>query len=382
MPTEVKLRARSRDGYFQDHTFHLSIFPKRQDIPAGSHHIRQRIEIEGIDITTRLKNPGVTFQNSLDVVRINKYVVADCNIPLDNNDGYFRNDVPDNFWQAHALNPSGFMNRVEIFVEFLIDGSWQSFLFFQGQITALQTPLRKTTTLRCFSNTARLTLFELERSGVGIEKIAELTTSDTESDTPVVEGTYTPEGSLAPLTAAVTPEAYHHQDTLTLKEVINSALGIKDNTGYLSASDLKTQGGSLENPILLNFKTPYRYRTVRDAFEKLTKIQSNLTSFHPDFEDLPLVDPHISVRGNIQFNTEAGRITRLPTDWIYDPFAKSLYVLLSNPERHIPDQLVEYRLENDTTHVLREFDPDLVVLPISRAVILITSISFRVRLWI
>ena len=357
--TELKLRARSRDGYFQDHTFDLSIFPKRQDIPVGDHHIRQRVEIEGIDVTARLKKPGVVFQNALDLVRLNKYTVADCNIPLRNDDGYFRNDVPDNFWQSNNLNPGGFMNRVEVFVEFLTAGEWQSFLFFQGQVTALQTPLRKTSTLRCFSNTSRLTQFELERSGVGIEKIVELTTSDAASKTPVVEGTYTPEQGLAPLTAATAPEAYHHQDTITLKEVVNSALGVKDNTGYLSASDLKTQGGVLEDPILLNFKTAYRYRSVRDAFEKLTKIESSVISFHPDFEDLPLVDPHISVRGNIQFNTEPGRITRLPTDWIYSPFSKSLFVLLSNAEHHIPDQIVEYHLETHSYHVLHEFDANV-----------------------
>ena len=359
MPTELKLRARSRDGYFQDHTFSLSVLPKRQDIPDVETHIRHRIVIEGIDVTSRYKKPNLTFKNALDLVRINKYTTSECTIPLRNDDGYFRNDIPDNFWQANALNPGGFLNRVEMFVEFLIGDAWKSFLFFQGQITALQTPLGATATLRCFSNTSRLTQFALERSGIGIEKIAELYTSDTESKTPVVEGTYIPERGLAPLTAHTTPEAYHHQDHLLLKEVVNNALGIKDNTGFLSASDLKTQGGLLEDPILLNFKTAYRYRSVRDAFEKLTKIGGNLTSFHPDFEDLPEVDPHISVRSNIQFNTELGRITRLPSDWIYDPFSKSLYVLLSNPERHIPDQLVEYRLESDTSHILHEFDPDI-----------------------
>ena len=359
MARVLKFRARSRDGYFQDHIFDVSIFPKRQHIPIGDHHIRQRVEIEGIDVTARLTKPGVTFQNALDLVRINKHIVSDCNIPLRNDDGFFRNDIPHNFWQSNDLHPSGFLNRVEVFVEFLIDEAWQSFLFFQGQITALQMPLSPTSTLRCFSNTARLRQFELERSGVGIEKIAELTTSDAASKTPVVEGMYISERGLAPLTAGAAPEAYHHQDPITLKAVVNDALGIKDNTGYLSASDLKTQGGILEDPILLNFKTAYRYRRVRDAFETLTKIENSVISFHPDFEDLPEVDPHISVRGNIGFNTEVGRITRLPTDWIYSPFSKSLYVLLSNPEHHISDQLVEYRLESDSYHVLHEFDSNL-----------------------
>ena len=363
----LKVRARSRDGYFQDHTFALSVFPRRQDIPVESDRTRERVEIEGIDISRYVLEPGVSFQNSLDLVQLNKYRVADCNIQLSNEAGYFRNDVPNNFWEANALHPSGYLNKVEVFVEFLINGTWQSFLFFQGQITGLQNPLARASTLRCFSNTSRLTQFELERSGVGIEKIAELTTADAASLVPVVEGTYSPEAGLSPLTAGTETEAYHHQDALVLKEVVNNALGVKDNTGYLSASDLKTQGGVLEDPLLLNFKTGYRYRSVRDAFEKLTKIGGNLTSFYPDFEDLPLVEPHISVRGNIQFNTEYGRITRLPVDWIYDGAAKRLYVLLSNPSSHIADQLVMRQLDTESSHVLREFEPSLAVYRLASA---------------
>ena len=181
-------------------------------------------------------------------------------------------------------------------------------------------------------NTTRLTQFALEGSGVGIEKIAMLSASDAAPKVPVVEGTYTPENGLAPLTAGTAPEAYHHQDVVTLKEVVNSALGIKDNTGYLTATDLRTQGGVLADPLLLNFRTVWRYRHVRSAFEALTKIEGSVVSFHPDFEDVPEVDPHISARGNIPFNTEAGRITRLPSDWIHDHFADGLLCLLSNPE--------------------------------------------------
>ena len=64
--------------------------------------------------------------------------------------------------------------------------------------------------------------------------------------------------------------------------------------------------------------------------------------------------------GNIAFDTEAGRISRLPTDWVYDATGDRLFVLLSNPSRYIPDHLVEYRFATDSSHILREFDPTLV----------------------
>ena len=352
--TQLKLRARSIEGYFQDYTFDLFVIEKAQIYPRDT-PFRYRIEIEGIDITSRLLT-GLGIQNSLDLIRVNRYTVADCNIPLRNDDGYFRYDIEDNFWRENDLNPNGFLNNVKVYKEFLVSGVWESELFFEGQITKVDTPTKDEAILQCFSNTTRLTQIDLEGAGIGIEKIAVLESTEvSENLLPVVEGTYTPETGLAPLSAG-DAQAFHHTDCLNLKDVVNDALGIKDNSAFLSASDLKTQGGTLDAPVLLNFKTAYRYQKVRTAFEKLTKVSAYLTSLYPDFEDLPEVEPHISVCGNIQFNTEPGRITRLPVDWILDETARRLYVLLSNPAPHIRDQLVEYRIETDSYHVLREFD--------------------------
>ena len=361
--TEIKLRARSIEGYYEDYVFDLFVIEQDEGYPANTPP-RYKVEIEGVDITSYLGEGGVGFSNSLDLIRINRYTVADCNIPLNNEVGYFRSDLPDNFWDTNDLNPNGILNNVKVFVEFLDAGSWEPVLFFEGQITGMEDPLLDVSTLQCFSNTTRLTQIELEGAGIGIEKIAQLDTGDPERTLPVVEVTYQPESGMTPLTAG-SAEAYHHQDCLNLKDVVNDALGIKDNSGFLSPADLKTQGGTLDDPLLINFKTAWRYQKVRSAFEKLTKIDAYLTSLFPDFEDLPMVEPHISVRGNIQFNTEAGRITRLPVDWILDEATNRLYVLLSNPSSHIADQLVEYRLDTDSYHVLRAFDPSDAVYRLS-----------------
>ena len=356
-PTRVELRAKSIEGYYEDYAFDIFVINRDEGYPPST-PFRYKVEIEGIDITDYLADDGVSFQNSLDLIRVNQFTVADCNIPLKNDDGYFRSDIEDNFWHANDLNPNGFLNNVKVFVEFLDTGTWMPVLFFEGQITGIDTPLQEVATLQCFSNTTRLTQIELDGAGIGIQKIAQLESPDPDSTVPVVEGTYQAESGLVPLTAGEAL-AYHHTDCLTLKEVVNDALGTKDNTAFLSPSDLKTQGGRLENPVLLNFKTSWRYQKVREAFEKLTKIDAYLTSLYPDFEDVPEVDAHISVRGNIQFNTEHGRITRLPVDWVYDDTSERLYVLLSNPAAHIADQLVEYRVNTDSYSVLREFDATL-----------------------
>ena len=257
------------------------------------------------------------------------------------------------------MNPSGFLNTVKVFVEFIENGTRTPVLFFEGQITSLEMPLQNTSTLRCLSNTTRLTQINLEGAGIGIEKIAQLDTG-TDNNAPVAEGVYVPESAMLPLSVSDDVQAYIHQTQLTQKEIANDALGTKDDTGFLTASDFKVQGGVFDDPVLLNYKTAYRYKTARSALEKLTKVETYLTTLLTDFENTPEVEEHISARGNIAFDTEAGRISRLPTDWVYDATGDRLFVLLSNPSRYIPDHLVEYRFATDSSHILREFDPTLV----------------------
>ena len=367
MPTLLKLRAHSRDGSYQDHTFTVSILPHRVDVPTGDHAIRQRVKIEGIDVSSRVPAPGVSLQNALDTVRLNRYTASEIEIPLKNNDGYFRNKVPGNFWALNNLNPGGFQNGVEVFLELRIDGEWESFSVFQGQISGLQMPLADASILRCFSNTTKLSKTELTESGIGINKIIELELLNSESNQLVIEGTYSPETAMVPLTVSEAPEAYHHQDALTLKDVSNSLLGTKDGTARLSVSDLRTQGGALDNPLLLNYKTAYRYKNTKHAFDDLTKNSSILTTLFADFQDVPETYPHITAIGNLQFNTERGRITRLPTSWLHDPIANRLYALLSNPSDTLGDQLVSYDIDTDSHQVLYTFDAALTCYAITTA---------------
>ena len=81
MATQLKLRARSVEGYFQDYTFDLNVLSLIPDYDVST-PFRFRIEIEGIDVTQRLLKPGIVIQSNLDFIRINEFTVGDCNIPL------------------------------------------------------------------------------------------------------------------------------------------------------------------------------------------------------------------------------------------------------------------------------------------------------------
>ena len=79
--SELRMRAKSVEGYYQDLTFNLRVIqtPDGFGIDTPFDYI---VEIEGVDISDRLSAPGVRFQHSLDIVRVNRYAVSDCNIPI------------------------------------------------------------------------------------------------------------------------------------------------------------------------------------------------------------------------------------------------------------------------------------------------------------
>ena len=51
-------------------------------------------------------------------------------------------------------------------------------------------------------------------------------------------------------------------------------------------------------------------------------------------------------RGSVALSFEKTRTTRLPVDWVPDAPNDRLLMLLSNPEGHISDLLVQYTLNS------------------------------------
>ena len=351
---EVQFTATSSDNQTADKTFDIRLLPSADDINA-ERGFKFHVEIEGNDISNRLAAPGVSFTQSLDILQVNRYVVGDCTVPLRNNDGHFRSDVANNFWDANDLNPNGFLNRVNISVEFKqADNTYDRVLFFEGQIVGLEMPIRAVATLRCLSSASRLTKTNIEGLGIGIPKIAVLTNDD-ERKEPIVEGAYSPESSLAPLDIDDDVEVYHNETALTAKDVANSALGVKDNTGVLSESSFNVQGGILDTPLLLRYKSVYRFIPMAQAFEKLSKSEAAFSSVLSAFDDISDVDAHVSVRASLGYNTEEGRIVRLPSDWMYNATTSRLYFLMSSEASYIKDRLIEYSLDTHTYKILHEF---------------------------
>ena len=368
----VSLRARARQGTFEDITFTLNILPTEITQPFRRNTpYRFRTLIEGIDITGDILNTS-NIKGSLDPLKVNVYIRGEATINLPSRQGYYNSDFPDNFWTANNLNRNGYLNTIKIYFDAFEGGRWvEKTLLFEGLINKWNESITDIqVTLGCVDNTYFLRQTDLgNRRGIGKPiRIPLFPPEDVTAET-VVEGIYTPETGIAPLNVGRNALAKHHTRDLTLKSLMNRHEGVFiDDTGFLSATDLKTQGGYLSpqtSPILLDSETALLKKTAHSAVEALaTADPDRFYSVYTDVET-SVDKPYVSSNGNLAFHTASGRILRTPADWIHDATENILYALLSNASDAAEDQLVSYDIAKDQSRVMQTFDASLEALQLT-----------------
>ena len=135
--------------------------------------------------------------------------------------------------------------------------------------------------------------------------------------------------------------------------------------------ELKTAGGFLDANPLLRFKTDHRSEDVRFLINQLAT-NKEVYNTEIDIPGVTVDKPFLLNRGSVAFSVEPTRTTRLPVDWVYDgqgnpgTLPNRVLILLSNPERHISDLLVQYDINGDSYRVLHTFDKGIAVHRIER----------------
>ena len=328
-----------------------------------SHVSGYRVEIAGIDVTPDLVGfPSVS--ETLDPIVINEYRVNEANITLRNESGKYNSNIAGNFWETNGLNTGGFQNSVKIYTEH-VNGSEN--LHFSGVINESFEPIGEVTfKLNCVDISSRLRKARVQGFGT-LEKWDALRK---QSDKDSYEGIYVPESSLVPMQVG-TGKARSDRTELEISRLALPSEGpTLENTGYMTPNEFRTAGGFLpENP-LLGFMTEHRSEDVRFLIHQLT-INKEVYNTEIDIPGVTVEDPFLLNRGSIAFSVEPTRTTRLPVDWVYDgqgtrSLPNRILVLLSNPEGHIADQLVQYNLSSDSYRVLHTFDKGIAVHRIER----------------
>ena len=326
---------------------------------------RHRVLIAGIDVTNDVTVfPEVSVNSDVDT--LNEYLVNEVTIVLrsDQRNGYrFNKGVSSNFWAANNLNIGGFRETVEVYIESLVSGSYVSHLQFTGVIdTDSENFTAATVSLVVLDVSSVLEAEPIEDFGT-LEKWDALRQ---ESDESSFSGTYIPERSLLPLQLR-TGAAWSDRTALILRDLALPSEGPPiANAAYMTEQDFQTSGGFLENAPLLRFKGEHRSEDIRFLFKQLALNSESLYNTEIELPEIETETPYILNRGSVPFSVENTRITRLLTDWVYDSTNARVLMLLSNPEGHIADVLVQYDVDSDTYRILHTFDNDIKVHRITR----------------
>ena len=374
---QVALRAGTRQGYFADAAFEVTVLSEPELVSITDVQ-GYEVFIEGIDVTAHLDGENLPeISNNLDWVRLNQFTRGRCVVTLrsdSENGGYFNETNPNSFWKAHSLNESGYLNEVQVFVNLrLPDGNVQSKEIFRGVIFEVDDRLGVGRVgLQCIDSSYVLKNLQVSETVAGVPKLLELPAADEEAhEVSVAEGRYTVEGTFGEMIPKGSAADVHTR-TLTLKAIQNAPEGVtEDDTAFMTEAEVRTQGGYLSVsedrtpiPVLVKTQTPHRYLSPQAAVEKLVKQEPVLLTVHAT-EPEATGAAHIRSNGNLAFPVERGRLLRYPVDWIVDDENGVIYYLLSNPVNYISDALVCYDVKNETPQVLYEFDPALTVLSLA-----------------
>ena len=323
---------------------------------------RYRVEIAGIDVTPDLVgSPSVS--ETLDPIIINEYRVNDAAITLRNEGGKYNSALAGNFWETNGLNAGGFQNAVKIYTEhFDGNGNWIENLLFLGLILESFEPISEATfKMSCVDISSRLRKALAQDFGT-LEKWDSLRKL---SDEDSFEGTYIPERSLLPMQVGTGIARSDRTDLEISRLELPSEGPAEENTAYMTPMEFKTAGGFLDANPLLRFKTEHRSEDVRFLVSQLA-INKEVYNTEIDIPGVEVEDPFLLNRGSVAFSVEPTRTTQLPVDWVYNSTNARILILLSNPEGHIADQLVQYDVKGDSYRVLHEFDKGIAVHRIER----------------
>ena len=313
---------------------------------------RYRVEIAGIDVTPDLVGtPSVS--ETLDPIIINEYRVNEASIVLRNEGGKYNSDLAGNFWETHGLNAGGFQNAVKIYTEhFDGNGNWIENLLFTGLINESFEPIGDATfKMSCVDISSRLRKALAQDFGT-LEKWDSLRK---QSDEDSFEGVYVPDPGLGPMQVG-TGKARSDRTDLTISRLELPSEGpAEENTAYMTPTELRTAGGFLDENPLLRFMGEHQSEDARFLIHQLAT-NKEIYNTEIDIPGVEVEDPFLLNRGSVAFSVEPTRTTRLPVDWVHDSTNNRVLILLSNPESHISDQLVQYDIDGDSYRVLHTFD--------------------------
>ena len=358
----VVVRATNATGN-TNHTFIANVV-QAGDPANYSNEFRYRVQIANIDVTSDLKvSPSVS--ESLDAVILNESVLDEVSFTLRNDvqNGFrFSDTTPNNFWIENSLTEGGYRVGVKIFVESLVSGSIVQSLLFSGVIFD---SVVSTENADIVFTIVDLSYTFDRRSVEGLGQLTKWDALRQQTDEASFEGAYTPEGAVTPMQVR-TGRAWSDRSAITISDLGLPREGPAfANTGYLTPTNFNVSGGFFATPPLLEVKPERRSEDVPYLIQQLG-INGAIFNSHVMLSEREADMPFILNRGSVPFSVENTRSTRLLVGWVHDPTNDCVLMLLSNPEAHIADILVQYDVADDFHRITQTFDKGIKTHRITR----------------
>ena len=347
-----------------DASFRVEVISEAEHLSTGrgTPDIQYKLFIAGIDVSEKLlvgtgtdgrsRHNIFNILNATDTVKFNTRTVSNATFTLVNSDQHFSPYVGGNFFETHNLTAGGFQEPIELIEVETRAGQTTERVVFSGTLLEINEQIANASVQILCADISYSLRKEPLASGIAQKKQDMLMPSERES----FEGVYHPERVFLPMLTEGS-KAISGNQPLTIKQTTNLSEGPpQPNTdAFLNASDFRTANQFLPERPLLQFYETYHQREAAFFVRKIVESEGIFNPFLDSLNGRPVTSPFFSNKGNLALHVQNTRPTVYPQDWVYDATHKRLFVLLSNPEGHIRDRLIEYDFETQEYQTIHEF---------------------------
>ena len=210
------------------------------------------------------------IQSSLDYPTINEFRISEATITLrdpDNDFNPYKTDS-DNFYvrngteETPVISSSGYRCPVTITAGFEVNGSPQTEVLYSGRILNVTKDAKTgNVTILCSDESQKIRTDPVTNFGVQRKMEVEGTEGSLHGNYPLFSGLTEP--SLESISGT------SNGDNLVRKNILRTEGNLDAKNFRELATGIETEGGPLEEDPILQFKSPYRNRTVKSIVEKL-----------------------------------------------------------------------------------------------------------------
>ena len=326
----------------------------------NNYPIIYKVFLLGQDISNDVKSIS-DIESSLDYPEINKYRVSEASFTLTDFNNNFNPQNDSNFYvtnggmETPAITQSGYRSPVVIQAGFVVGDTEHLDTVYSGQILTVEKNAKNgEVRITCSDLSQKLRDNPVENFGLSKQNLVEDDGNDYHGNYPFYSGV-TPISNKSVI-------GRRPGQTLVRKDSLQTEGPLDEHNFEEVETGIETEGGALDQDPILEYKAPFRYRTISDIIEKL--LSAN------DISNSDVRPPIANNSGNYfsnvgrpGYNTESSdvgvsgndqvwRWNGFVTDMIYNSSTEDLYFLYSS--RLYAPRIIRHNLMTDESSIVAQ----------------------------